>query len=102
MNPKVPGANVSKTVSLHTFRPSYIGQVCHLLDRELHTDPISPLIFAQKVFLDRNYSPEGAFVASAGSQIVGFMLGVARRYPLEDAPSDLDRGWITLMAVDSG
>jgi len=102
INPKVPGANVSKTVSIHTFQPSYIGQVCHLLDRELHADSISPLIFAQKVFLDRNYSPEGVFVASAGSQIVGFMLGIIRRYPLEDAPPDFDRGWITLMAVDRG
>lgn len=102
MNLKAPGVNVSETVSIYSFQPSYMRQVCHLLNRELHADSISPLVFAQKVFLDKNYSPEGAFVASVGSQIVGFMLGIARRYPLEDAPPDFDRGWITLMAVDRG
>jgi GNAT superfamily N-acetyltransferase len=38
-------------------------------------------------------------VAARGGQVVGFCLSIARQTPLENAPSDAERGYVTLIAV---
>lgn len=83
------------------FHTNDLEEVLQLLHRELPADFISSELFQQKVLLDPNFRPEGALVARSGKKIVGFMLGMVRARPLEDATPDTDRGWITLMAVDS-
>jgi GNAT superfamily N-acetyltransferase len=51
------------------------------------------------VLLDPNFRAEGAPVAVVNDQVVGFAFSVARQVPLENAPSDADRGYVTLFAV---
>lgn len=72
-----------------------------LLRRCLPQEAITEEQFARKVLLDPNFDPEGAPVACTPEGApVGFVLALTRRVPLEDAPSDRDRGWITLFAVE--
>lgn len=73
--------------------------VVELLQASLHADPISRSLFVRKVLIDPNFDPEGAPVALANGQVVGYGLSMARRLPLEDAPPDWDRGYIILIAV---
>lgn len=77
------------------------NDVVRLFQRELHADPITPEAFTLKVLLDPNFRQDLAVTAKADGKVVGFMLGIMRRHPLEDAPFDGHRGWITLMAVDA-
>jgi GNAT superfamily N-acetyltransferase len=49
--------------------------------------------------LDANFRPEGAPVAVHGDDVVGFCLSIARQVPLENAPSDADKGYVTLLGV---
>lgn len=86
-------------VSISPFEPSDFGAVLALLQAELYTDKISQADFCQKVLSDPNFRAESALTAKLGSQIIGFMLGLTRKHPLENTPPDLDRSWITLMAV---
>lgn len=75
-------------------------EVVALLNRCLPADPITIETFQRKVLIDPNFDAHGAPVACAGREVVGFALGLTRRFRLEDAAPDFDRSWITLIAVD--
>lgn len=81
------------------FEGTLLDEVVFLLQQTLHADPISRSLFVRKVLLDPNFEPEGAPIALVDGEVCGFGLSIARRHPLEDAPSDADRGYITLLAV---
>ena len=87
-------------ISINPFQPDDLEGVVGLLNQELHADPMSSETFQRKVLLDINFKPKGAPIAKAGDRMVGFMLGIVRSHPMEDARPDFDRGWITLAAVD--
>lgn len=90
----------AEKVSIGAFQPGDLDGVLRLLNRTLNADPMSSEVFQRKVVLDINFHPDGAPVARSGDEVVGFMLGLVRKYPLEDGAPDFDRGWITLMAVE--
>lgn len=71
-----------------------------LLAAALAADPISEERFTRQVLLDPNFRAQNALVAREGEQVVGFCLALARQVPLENAPPDEDRGYLTLLAVD--
>lgn len=85
---------------LRPYKSSDISDIVSLLNRCLHADPLTSDIFQQKVLLDINFDPNLALVAQVDSLIVGFALSMTRKFPLENAAPDFDRGWITLIAVD--
>ena len=82
------------------FQPADVHCVLRLLSEAMPVDPISESRFVRQVLLDPNFRPEGAPVAKIGDEVMGFCLSIARQVPLENAPSDADRGYITLFAVD--
>lgn len=61
-----------------------------------------PEAFARRVLLDPNFDPAGALVVRRGGACVGGAVAIARRVPLENAPPDGDRGYLTLLKVDPG
>lgn len=87
------------TIQTMPFDGELIDGVVNLLQQTLHADPISRSLFVRKVLIDPNFDPAGAPTALQHDEVVGFGLSIARRLPLEDAPSDADRGYITLLAV---
>jgi mycothiol synthase len=89
----------------HTISPYHATDhdaVLSLLAEALPRDPISPVRFTRQVLLDPNFRAEGALVARIETHLVGFCLAIARHVPLENAPPDADRGYITLIAVRPG
>jgi ribosomal protein S18 acetylase RimI-like enzyme len=89
------------TATIEPFKPDDFSGVLRLLGQTLQADPISPTKFVRQVLLDPNFRAAGAPVARMNGQIVGFCLSIARQVPLENAPPDADRGYITLLAVAS-
>jgi GNAT superfamily N-acetyltransferase len=79
--------------------PSDMPGVLRVLAESMTGDAISEARFARQVLLDPNFRVEGAPVAVRGGEVVGFCLSIARQMPLENAPSDADRGYITLFGV---
>src|SRR5688572_8491830 len=73
--------------------------VLKLLVSAMPADSICESRFVRQVLLDANFRPEGLPVAVNNGNVVGFCLAIARHVPLENAPSDADRGYITLFAV---
>jgi mycothiol synthase len=87
------------TFQLQPFTGAYLEGVLEALSNALTADPISRSLFVRKVLLDPNFDSAGAPVALHGERVVGFGLSIVRRVPLEDAPSDAGRGYITLLGV---
>jgi mycothiol synthase len=85
--------------TIEPFKPCDLSGVLRVLAEAMPADPISPAKFVRQVLLDHNFRAAGAPVARASEQIVGFCLSIARQVPLENAPSDAERGYITLFGV---
>jgi mycothiol synthase len=85
--------------SIRPFEPTDLSDVLRVLAEAMPADPISEAHFTRQVLLDPNVRVEGMPVAVRGGRIVGFCLSIARQTPLENAPSDPDRGYVTLIAV---
>jgi GNAT superfamily N-acetyltransferase len=81
------------------FMPSDIDPIVSLLKRTLTADPMTSGIFQRKALLDPNFDHRAALVADDGG-VIGFMLVLTRKLPIEDQAPDFDRSWITLMAVE--
>jgi mycothiol synthase len=85
--------------SIRPFEPNNLVGVLRVLDEAMPADPISEPRFTRQVLLDPNVRADGMPVAMRGGRVVGFCLSIARQTPLENAPSDADRGYVTLLAV---
>jgi ribosomal protein S18 acetylase RimI-like enzyme len=86
-------------VTLHPYDSNDLETITHLLARSLPRESISRARFTRQVLLDPNFRPEGALLAREDGAPAGFVLAMARQVPLENAPSDADRGYVTLLAV---
>jgi GNAT superfamily N-acetyltransferase len=85
--------------SVRPFQPSDLPGVLRVLGDAMPADPISEARFTRQVLLDPNVQRDGMPVATRGGRVIGFALSIARQTPLENAPSDADRGYVTLLAV---
>ncbi|MDH7602912.1 MAG: GNAT family N-acetyltransferase [Armatimonadota bacterium] len=92
---------MSHSIIIRGYENGDIHAVVDLLNRALTKDPVTSETFQRKVLLDPNFDRRGALAALDGEKLVGFALGLVRKYKLEDAPPDFDRSWITLIAVDA-
>jgi mycothiol synthase len=88
-------------IDIRAFRNDDLAGVVGLLNNSMTGEAISVARFTRQVLLDQNFLAQGAPVAvDDQGRVVGFLLSLARQMPLENAPSDADRGYITLMGVD--
>ena len=90
----------TNNITISPFQPGDLEGVVSLINREMTADPTTSANFQRRVLLDLNFDVKGAPVARDGDKIVGFMCGMVRKYLMEDQAPDLDRGYITLLAVD--
>lgn len=86
-------------LTIQPYQPGDLPEALAVLAEAMPRDPISCARFTQQVLLDVNFRPEGAPVARCEGQVVGFGLSIARQVPLENAPPDGDRGYLTLIGV---
>jgi mycothiol synthase len=86
-------------MEIRPFQPADLPDVLSLLEVAMPADSIPESRFTRQVLLDANFVPDGAPVAVHGDRVVGFALSIARQVPLENAPPDADRGYVTLFAV---
>ncbi len=82
------------------YRGKDLEAVVDLLQTSLHADAVTQELFIRRVLLDPNFHADGVPVARSAGKVVGVMVSVAPRYPLEDEQTRPERGYITLMAVD--
>ena len=76
-----------------------VGDLHRLLLSSLPAERIGLEDLTRKILLDPNLAEEGSISAFSGSELIGYCLAITRQVPLENAPLDVDRGFITLLAV---
>jgi mycothiol synthase len=86
-------------MTIRPFASADLPAVLSLLAMSLTSDAVPESRFSRQVLLDPNFRAEGCPVAEVNGGVVGFLLSIARQVPLENAPSDADRGYVTLVAV---
>ncbi|MBA4603436.1 GNAT family N-acetyltransferase [Thermoactinomyces mirandus] len=75
-------------------------EVIDLWNRCLFKDPVSRDIFHRKILLDPNFDPDLCLVAEGEDQtVLGFCLGMVRKYPYEERGFEPERAWIPVMFV---
>jgi mycothiol synthase len=72
---------------------------CVALDAAMPMEAVEPRRFARQVLLDPNFRSEGSLLAKVDGLPAGYGLSLARLTPLENAPDDSARGYITLFGV---
>ncbi|MEK6455711.1 GNAT family N-acetyltransferase [Caldifermentibacillus hisashii] len=87
-------------VKIRPYKYSDEAQVINIWNQSLIKDPVSSDIFQKKIILDPNFDSELCLVAEDSNQnIVGFCLGMVRKYPYEERGVEPDRAWIPVMFV---
>jgi GNAT superfamily N-acetyltransferase len=87
------------TFSVRPYYPGDEESIVALWNTYLPRELIAPAVFQAKVLLDPNFDPLGLLLAQEGKQTIGFLLALARRYPLFSAGLEEQHGWITAFAV---
>jgi len=84
---------------IRSYEDNDFYSVLGVLREAMVVDPISVERFTRQVLLDPNFRAAGAPIAIVDGKKVGFCLSIARQTPLENAPSDAERGYVTLLGV---
>lgn len=85
---------------IRTYKSSDEVQVINVWNQCLTKDPVSTEIYHKKILLDPNFDPELCLVAVDGNDsVIGYCLGIVRKYPYGDRGTEPERGWIPVMFV---
>ena len=91
--------SVSTAVSIRQYRAEDEQSVVELWNLCLPRDEITLNTFRRKIILDSNFDDGGCFVATAKTEVVGFLLSIRRRYPYFELGLEPGRGWVTVFFV---
>lgn len=87
-------------VNIRTYKYMDETEVIHLWNQCLIKDPISTEIFHKKVLLDPNFDTDFCLVAEdKNGNIIGYVLGMVRKYPYEERGMEPERAWISVIFV---
>lgn len=82
-----------------TFKNGDEVGIVELWNHVLQHDPINQTRFRNQVLLDPNFDPQGLFVAFREEKIVGVILAITRKLPMQGTELESDTGWITFFMV---
>lgn len=89
-----------ESINIRTYNYKDEQQVIDLWNRCLFKDPINNETFHKKILLDPNFDPDLCLVAENNSgSIIGFCLGIVRKYPYEERGLEPERAWIPVIFV---
>ncbi|WMC93265.1 GNAT family N-acetyltransferase [Kineothrix sp. MB12-C1] len=81
------------------YKQEYMEQLISGWNETLIFDPISEDRFLQQVLMDENFDSSLALVLLVKDKVIGFCLGIKRKYPYLTRGLEENRGWISIMFV---
>ena len=85
---------------IEKYRQEYEQQVVDLWNNTCTFDPIDVNKFRRQALFDENFDEELCYVAIKDEKIVGFILGIKRKFPYLERGLEPTRGWISVIFVD--
>lgn len=92
-------ASLPGDVTIRPFAGTDLTPVRRLWNRCVPAAPIDRDRFVERVLLDPNVEPDGRLVAERDGSIVGFVLGIIQRRPLDVEAVDERTAWISMLFV---
>ena len=86
-------------MNLLNFSQKYETELIELWNRCMIHDQISILKFRKQVLYDENFESSLCLLAVEGEQLIGFILGMKRKFPYLERGLEPERGWINLLFV---
>ncbi|MEM2338443.1 MAG: GNAT family N-acetyltransferase, partial [Candidatus Bathyarchaeia archaeon] len=87
------------SVKIREYRAGDEEPLINTWNEYFRKDPLTLKVFERKVLLDPNFDESGLKIAELNGEIVGFLIGIVRRYPLFYHGLEDENGWITAIAV---
>ncbi|QUG43090.1 GNAT family N-acetyltransferase [Psychrobacillus sp. INOP01] len=84
-----------------TFKNGDEVGIIELWNDVLKHDPINQTRFRKQIMLDANFDSKGLIVAVRDEKIIGAILAITRKLPMEGTNLESDTGWITFFMVDT-
>ena len=81
------------------YSQAYEAQVVALWNQCLTYDTITVGKFRRQALFDENFDPALCYVALEGEQVVGFCMGMRRKFPYLERGVEPDSGWIVAIFV---
>lgn len=81
------------------YKQEYMEQLVTGWNETLIFDSISEERFLQQVLMDENFDSDLALVLLVEDKVIGFCLGIKRKYPYLTRGLEENRGWISIMFV---
>lgn len=81
------------------YNQKFEEDVVRLWNEELYLDKITNNKFQKQIMLDENYDNKLCLVYVDKGEVVGFILGIKRKFPYLERGLEPDRGWISVMFV---
>lgn len=82
-----------------TYEQKYEKEVVDLWNQSLQADPITIGKFRRQALFDENFDPSLCYTALERERVVGFCLGIRRKFPYMERGLEPERGWIVVMFV---
>lgn len=85
--------------TIRPYRDADFDAIVETWGHSMTLDALTPADFVRRVLLDHNRCPRGLLVAELGSQVVGFMLCLVLRHPIEKIDLLENCGFVTAFGV---
>lgn len=86
-------------MKLLDFEQTYETEMLELWNRCMLHDQVSLQKFRKQVIYDENFDSSLCLIAVEDEKLVGFILGMKRKFPYLERGLEPERGWINLMFV---
>ncbi len=86
-------------MEIRHYEQAYEHEVVELWNRCLSFDPITVKKFRAQALFDDNFDPELCFMAMDHEQVIGFVLGMKRKFPYLERGLEPTRGWVSVIFV---
>lgn len=88
------------SLKIAEFDQTFQRDVTALWNASLVADPIDDRIFVRKILCDENFNPRHALVAFGDGRIVGFALGIKRKFPYMERGLEPEKAWVSVLFTD--
>lgn len=84
---------------IENYGQQFESQVIDLWNQTMKSDPITVQKFRRQALFDENFNPQRCYVALESETVIGFCMGMRRKFPYLERGTEPDRGWIVAIFV---
>jgi len=93
-------ARRSLGMKIINYSQKYETEVVDLWNKCLYFDSLTVEKFRKQALFDENFDEDLAYVVIEDEKVIGFILGIKRKFPYLERGLEPEKGWISILFVD--